>query len=289
MSEFKLPSWSARNPLGIVALFISLIYGMSALLLGTSVSSLLPSNQTILVAFIVFFPVVVLLVFGWLVAFHHTKLYGPADYRTDKGFLDSFRTAPSKDVGARLQQEVESAEAVKNPQEVLPRRVGRTDGESQSPTEIRMATGSGRSWQLSRAYLIEGLLFQMLQDELGGAVRREVMLPGDIHVDGIIEGTDGATTVVEIKLVSETSSFTKRIRQGYMHLGSLQQILINHGLRNFRFLLAVVVDGDREFVSQVSTAANKQKEFLPASEIRVYPVQELLARYGFPLDVFEAG
>ena len=31
---------AARNPLGIIALFISLIYGMSALLLGTSVDSL---------------------------------------------------------------------------------------------------------------------------------------------------------------------------------------------------------------------------------------------------------
>src|SRR5262245_17829050 len=95
MAEFKLPTWSARNPLGIIALFISLIYGMSALLLGTSVSSLLPANQTVLVYFIVVFPFVVLSVFGWLVSRHHTKLYGPADYRTDKGFLDAGHTVPT--------------------------------------------------------------------------------------------------------------------------------------------------------------------------------------------------
>ena len=82
MAEFKLPSWSARNPLGIIALFISLIYGMSAVLLGTSVKNLSSANQTILVYFIVVFPFVVLGVFGWLVSRHHTKLYGPADCRT---------------------------------------------------------------------------------------------------------------------------------------------------------------------------------------------------------------
>ena len=43
----KFPNWSARNPLGIIALFISLIYGMSALLLGTSVDSLAMFNQTL--------------------------------------------------------------------------------------------------------------------------------------------------------------------------------------------------------------------------------------------------
>jgi hypothetical protein len=71
MNDFKLPSWSARNPLGIIALFISLIYGMSALLLGTSAKNLSLENQTKLVYFIVGFPFVVLSVFGWLVSRHH--------------------------------------------------------------------------------------------------------------------------------------------------------------------------------------------------------------------------
>ena len=55
---------SARN---YCTLYLA-IYGMSALLLGASVKSLLPENQTILVCFIVVFPFVVLSVFGWLVS-----------------------------------------------------------------------------------------------------------------------------------------------------------------------------------------------------------------------------
>src|ERR1700678_3537962 len=85
-ATIKVPPWITKNPLGIIAFFISLIYGMSALLLAQTVEILLPDNQTILVRFIVIFPFVVLAVFGWLLAKHHTKLYGPADYRnSDNG------------------------------------------------------------------------------------------------------------------------------------------------------------------------------------------------------------
>src|SRR5438105_11289029 len=110
MSEFSTTSWSARNPLGIVALFISLIYGMSALLLGSAINSLSQTSQTILVLFIAIFPFVVLLVFGWLVARHHTKLYGPGDYRTDKSFLDATRTVAPEETGKRLKEELAKAE-----------------------------------------------------------------------------------------------------------------------------------------------------------------------------------
>lgn len=288
MPEFKLPTWSARNPLGIVALFISLIYGMSALLLGASVHSLLPYNQTILVVFIAIFPFVVLVVFGWLVAFHHTKLYGPADYRTDKGFLDSFRNAPAKDVGARLQQEVESSGEIKGILDLASEAVGKSE-KGTNPAQIRLAAGVGRSWQLSRAYLIEGLLFQVLQDELGGAVRREVLMPGGAHVDGVIEGTDGSTTVVEIKLVSEPRSFANKIRDANNQLVFVQQTISAQGLKNFRFLLAIVVDGNLETIAKITKEANKLKPDLISNvEIKVYSVRDLLSRYGFPLEVFEA-
>src|SRR5205814_1557120 len=109
MPEFKIPSWLTRNPLGIVALFISLIYGMSALLLGTAINALSLNNQTILVIFIVSFPFVVLSVFGWLVTRHHTKLYGPGDYGTDKSFLDASGTLSPEEIGKRLREEVRKA------------------------------------------------------------------------------------------------------------------------------------------------------------------------------------
>ena len=76
----------ARNPLGIIALFIVLIYGFAALTLGFN-SRLEAAERVPLVWFLVLFPVAVLILFGWLVSRHHEKLYAPSDYRSDDIFL----------------------------------------------------------------------------------------------------------------------------------------------------------------------------------------------------------
>lgn len=76
----------SRNPLGIIALFLVLIYGFAALALGFS-SHLEVGARSTLVWFLVLFPVAVLAMFGWLVSRHHEKLYAPSDYRSDEGFF----------------------------------------------------------------------------------------------------------------------------------------------------------------------------------------------------------
>jgi hypothetical protein len=75
----------AKNPLGIIALFIVMIYGFAALTLGAT-NHLTESERLPLAWFLVIFPVIVLGTFGWLVSQHHEKLYAPADYRNDQDF-----------------------------------------------------------------------------------------------------------------------------------------------------------------------------------------------------------
>ncbi|OEE76633.1 hypothetical protein [Vibrio genomosp. F6] len=79
----------ARNPLGIVALFISLIYGFASLLLGTAADKLESFERWPLLIFIVVFPFSVLWVFYKLVTEHHGKLYSPGDYKNDRSFLST--------------------------------------------------------------------------------------------------------------------------------------------------------------------------------------------------------
>ena len=67
----------AKNPLGIIALFIVLVYGFAALVTTFS-GSLSASERLPLIWFLVLFPVLVLAVFSWLVSRHGGKLYGPA-------------------------------------------------------------------------------------------------------------------------------------------------------------------------------------------------------------------
>ena len=77
---------SARNPLGIIALFIVLVYGFASLTTA-SATTLTPAERILLIYFLVLFPVLVLFVFLYLVTFHIGKLYGPSDFRDERNFL----------------------------------------------------------------------------------------------------------------------------------------------------------------------------------------------------------
>lgn len=80
----------AKNPLGIIALFIVLVYGLAALV--TAFASALSEGERLpLIWFLVLFPVLVLGVFGWLVCRHSEKLYSPSDFKDERNFLRTLR------------------------------------------------------------------------------------------------------------------------------------------------------------------------------------------------------
>ncbi len=76
----------ARNPLGIIALFIVLVYGFACLVTAFS-SSFTPAQKMPLVYFLVIFPVLVLGVFTWLVSQHSGKLFAPSDFKNEDNYV----------------------------------------------------------------------------------------------------------------------------------------------------------------------------------------------------------
>ena len=76
----------ARNPLGIIALFIVLVYGFASLVTAFD-TDFTPIERLPLIYFLVLFPVLVLAAFLWLVSKHSEKLYGPGDYRDESNYL----------------------------------------------------------------------------------------------------------------------------------------------------------------------------------------------------------
>lgn len=81
-----------KNPLGIIALFISLIYGFACLVLSTSLKNLQGQTERIpLIWFIIIFPILILIAFTYLVVYHHEKLYAPSDFEDEKNFVKVFR------------------------------------------------------------------------------------------------------------------------------------------------------------------------------------------------------
>jgi CheY-like chemotaxis protein len=87
-SLFSSARHLARNPLGIIALFIVLIYAFASLVVGFS-NKLDAAERAPVIWFLVLFPGAVLFVFAWLVSCHHAKLYSPADYREDASFIEA--------------------------------------------------------------------------------------------------------------------------------------------------------------------------------------------------------
>lgn len=103
----------ARNPLGIIALFIILVYAFASLVVGFS-DKLTPQERLPIVWFLMIFPICVLFTFAWLVSCHHAKLYSPGDYRRDSAFIEA--SVEQVEVAAA----VRAAAARKLPDEVSP-------------------------------------------------------------------------------------------------------------------------------------------------------------------------
>lgn len=86
----------SKSPLGIVALFIVLVYGIAALVL------LLPNDFEVferipIIYFLILFPVVVFFGFLWLVSRHSDKIYSPSDFKDEKNFFTLKGVAPEKE------------------------------------------------------------------------------------------------------------------------------------------------------------------------------------------------
>ena len=79
----------SRNPLGIIALFLVLVYGIAGFVTGTMASDQIETLR-ILVWFLVLFPVLVLSAFTYLVACHHQNLYAPSDFTDEANFMRAF-------------------------------------------------------------------------------------------------------------------------------------------------------------------------------------------------------
>jgi CheY-like chemotaxis protein len=119
----------ARNPLGIIALFIVLVYGFASLVTAFA-GSFTHEERLPLIYFLVLFPVVVLGVFAWLVSTHSGKLFAPADFKNEENYVRmqlsavaSLATAAAKNSStggesdiARIVEVVQSAAPQKSPQ-----------------------------------------------------------------------------------------------------------------------------------------------------------------------------
>ncbi|MDE5421610.1 response regulator [Ancylomarina sp. DW003] len=91
-----------KSPLGIIALFIVLVYGFATL--AVSFGKNLNDHIAPLIYFLVLFPVIVFIGFLWLVSKHHDKIYGPSDFKNEDNFLKMKMSAVASLAAATAQQ-----------------------------------------------------------------------------------------------------------------------------------------------------------------------------------------
>ena len=75
----------ARNPLGMIGLFLVLVYGLAVVAI--SADTLTPTERLPLIYFLIVYPVLVLIAFLWLVHNHSNKLFGPSDFVDEANFM----------------------------------------------------------------------------------------------------------------------------------------------------------------------------------------------------------
>jgi len=192
LNEFgKTAQKLARNPIGIIALFIVLVYGFATLLLGYSGEKLSEQQRWAMIWFVIFFPVLVLFVFYRLVTKHHHKLYAPSDYPDPKDFLHSLS---SDQKNLHLAKKVDNdPEGPSQKQQVLP------------PKEI-----------IKDDYVLaEKLAFLKLEQEFQTTLQKHISLKDrtDIIFDGAAT-TENLLYLIEIK-------FTKKPEIAYHTIKAL--------------------------------------------------------------------
>lgn len=291
---------SARNPLSIIALFISLIYGVSALLLGASVDKLAPVNQERLVWFIIFFPIAILSAFVYLVTFHHRKLYSPSDFRTDESFLTSGNL---KEIGQKYldesqidydgdqPSEEQGVTAVEEDAEDRSLHLNdEDDGASPADATEPEKNFSSRASYTSRpanfasfSYMIEGLVMQELQNEYKSPIRRDAAFPmpngRTARVDGIIDGPSGLL-IAEIKIIRSNRGFVRAITEGRNQLIELTAVARENMSPKVSGILVLVLDGSfdlKTFHRIEQEAEEKSDDYI---SVRILSAQNLINKYG---------
>jgi hypothetical protein len=245
MDFIKIGKDFARNPLGIIAIFISLIYGFASLLLNSTASALTESERWPLIIFVVAFPILILLAFYRLVTKHHGKLYAPGDFKDDKSFL---RTLSDWEADDKLTIEAnETLERVEvNKADVEPAR--RTQHSPSAESIEKRNDQSDKKQKFLQEFKheikqIEDAVVAKVANEMGVSAERHVGIgETEASFDAFLGTNSGKYTFLEVKVVKSP------LTSGILLDRLLYLSLIGDRFFESKFKLIVVIvcdfDGD---------------------------------------------
>lgn len=249
-----------KNPLGIIALFISLIYGFACFVLGVSGGKLEKYERLILIIFLVAFPVLILISFLFLVTRHYRKLYAPSDFKDEKNYLETIDITSQK--SRILNQVIES----------------KIQQESIHPINADNQVDTYRDY-----LIIENLVLRIVEKEFGLPYRRNVKFKGHKNsFDCIIEGKD-IFVGVEIKYFYKIEEdHTEAITLHFKRKFHAFQRIANEYYPEMKkkFVLYIVYNNDIDiFIKRLRRLF--EKENILEIELKFYEYENILNEFGF--------
>jgi hypothetical protein len=258
-----------RNPLGIIALFISLIYGFVSLLLSSSAEKLTVAERWPIIIFIVAFPIMVLWTFYKLVTNHHGKLYAPGDFKDDKSFL---RTLSPEEQEEKLEKEVNESLGY---EEIGSSKVtDMTKSAAYSPRNQAKNIGNDERLQSLHAFReelkhIETSIIRQIAKELNVEASRNVVLgETEANFDAYMGATLNKFTFLEVKAFRSPST-SMMIFDRLLY----QAVLADKFLESqFKLIIAIVYFFDDAHLDRIEKRLRQKIKACPVNiELRFIP------------------
>jgi hypothetical protein len=251
---------ASRNPLGIIAVFVGIVYALVAIFLfDQNVETLGNIERFFVLLFLLLFPAGAGIGFIWLIITHQDKLYGPSDFKSDEGFLAETGHLPPEKLGERLQDDLEEVKG----------QADSRDGLAKSDAVL-----------IAKGLISEVLVFMELHRELHGCMERQVRVhfgASFLDVDWVIH-TRQYRYMVEVKLVQESGDFAAFVQ----NLTSVISEIVPPS--RYKFILALVID---KGTPESSTAIQRLKKELNGSngsvDVRFFVLDKLLSKYDLAL------
>lgn len=244
-----------RNPLGIIALFLSVIYGIAGYVISNGFSNLHGCCERLpLIWFIVLFPLIVLGVFTYLVVKYNEKLYAPKDFDNQDGFLKA---------NGKYIKPNEPSETLKHSEKIPV---------SKKKSNICMFTYSSTIGRESEWKNSEESALKKYSNDHNIDIKTEISLGRNYVCDGIAQ-KDGKTYLFEVKRELSLGNIDIILRR----LVALQAILENKRYENLNFILILISDIKIE-KDKMNDLYSKSKHVIPNLEIVNYTVDEIVDR-----------
>lgn len=238
----------ARNPLGVIALFITFIDGIAGLVISVNFENLHDTSERLpLIWFIVLFPIIVLVVFVVFVIKCPQNLFGPSDYDNQELYL--------KAIGKSIKPHEEPKPLKKA--ENIP--MGRN-----KKGICMMAFSSAKTFDK-----IQEAALQRYADEHKIEIKTDVRIARDMVCDGVAE-KDGKLYLFEVKMNYDPTMFKITLRR----LKRIYETMITKGCENLHMVLIFVLRNKPSSKALVGLQTNS-KSVMPNLEIVSYNRNEI--------------